>query len=101
MMDATGHFWTYQLPNLAIAMVMYTLIGRFLLSLFMPLDSDKVLWRVFKQVTDPFVSAVAVITPAAAPERLLYLFAFLWLFAFRIVLYIVLRMYGLAPSIAS
>jgi hypothetical protein len=33
------------------------------------------------------------------PERLIYIFAFIWLFLARIALYIVMRMYGLAPSI--
>jgi hypothetical protein len=101
MIDAQGSFWAYQLPNLIIAMMMYTLIGRFLLSLIYESDSDRVVWRVFKQVTDPVVGAVAVITPIDVPERVLYLFAFIWLFVLRIALYIVMRMYGVAPSIAG
>ena len=99
MTDVEGSFWAYQLPNLAIAMMMYTVIGRFLLSLAFPPDSDKVVWRVFKQITDPVVNATAFITPANVPERLIYIFAFLWLFVSRIVLYVVMRMYGLAPAI--
>jgi hypothetical protein len=35
------------------------------------------------------------------PERVIYLFTFLWLFALRIALYIGMRMYGLVPSIAG
>lgn len=101
MIDAQGSFWAYQIPNLILAMMMYTLIGRFLLSLVFPPDSDKVIWRVFRQVTDPVIGAVAVITPLNVPERVIYLFAFLWLFMLRILLYIVMRMYGLAPSIAG
>jgi uncharacterized protein YggT (Ycf19 family) len=101
MIDAQGSFWAYQLPNLLIAMMMYTLIGRFLLSLFHEPDSDKVLWRVFKQVSDPVVNTVAAITPADVPERLIYIFAFIWLFVFRIALYVMMRMYGIAPSIAG
>ena len=101
MPDAQGAFWLYQLPNIAIAAMMYTLIGRFLLSLAFDTDSDRVIWRVFKQITDPVVQAVGAITPLNVPERIIYLFAFLWLFAFRIVFYIVMRMFGLAPSIAA
>jgi hypothetical protein len=101
MTDVQGSFWLFQLPNLIIAMMMYTLIGRFLLSLIYESDSDRVIWRVFKQVSDPVIGAVAAITPAAVPERVLYLFAFIWLFVARIVLYIVMRMYGVAPSIAG
>jgi uncharacterized protein YggT (Ycf19 family) len=101
MMDAQGSFWTYQLPNLVIAMMMYTLIGRFLLSLVYDTNSDKVIWRVFKQITDPVIGVVGAVTPAIVPERVLYIFAFIWLFLIRIALYIVMRMYGLAPSIGG
>jgi hypothetical protein len=101
MTDVQGAFWIYQLPNLILAMMMYTIIGRFLLSLAFPPDSDKVVWRVFVQITDPIIKATAFISPANVPERVIYLFAFLWLFVIRIVLYIILRMYGLAPSIAG
>jgi hypothetical protein len=101
MIDAQGSFWIYQLPNLLIAMMMYTLIGRFLLSLIYESNSDNVMWRVFKQVTDPVVGAVAAVTPADVPERVIYVFAFIWLFVARIALYIVMRMYGVAPSIAG
>ncbi len=54
MPDAQGSFWLFQLPNIAIAAMMYTLIGRFLLSLAYDTDSDRVVWRVFKQITDPW-----------------------------------------------
>ncbi len=101
MIDAQGSFWAYQLPNLIIAMMMYTLIGRFLLSLIYETDSDRVIWKVFKQITDPVVGVVAAVTPLVVPERVLYIFAFIWLFVIRIALYVVMRMYGLAPSIAG
>jgi uncharacterized protein YggT (Ycf19 family) len=101
MTDIQGAFWLYQAPNLLISAMMYTIIGRFLLSLAFPPDSNMTVWRVFKQITDPVIKTVAYITPLDVPERLVYLFAFLWLFAARAVLYIVMRMYGLAPSIVS
>ena len=101
MPDAQGSFWLFQMPNIAIAAMMYTLVGRFLLSLAYDTDSDRVVWRVFKQITDPVVNAVAAVTPFNVHERIIYLFAFLWLFVFRILFYIVMRMYGLAPSIVA
>jgi uncharacterized protein YggT (Ycf19 family) len=94
-------FWTFQVPNLLIAMAMYSVIARFALSLFLPMDSDKVIVRVFQQITEPVLVPTRFVTPRVVPERLIYLFAFLWLFALRIVLYVVTRMYGLAPSIAG
>lgn len=92
-------FWTFQVPNLLIAMAMYSVLARFLLSLFM--TSDQVLMRVFEQITDPVLVVVRAVTPMIVPERVIYIFAFIWLFVLRILLYIVMRMYGLAPSIVG
>lgn len=92
-------FWTFQVPNLLIAMAMYSVIARFVLSLFM--TEQQVLMSVFVQITEPVLAPVRWITPQIVPERVIYLFGFLWLFSLRIVLYFVLRMYGLAPSIVG
>jgi hypothetical protein len=100
MADTQG-FWIFQAPNLLLAAMMYTLIGRFLLSLVFPLTSDKVLWRVFAQVTDPVVRAVAVVTPAVVPERLVVLFAVVWMMIARVLLFFTLRAYGLVPAVVE
>ncbi len=94
-------FWTFQVPNLLIAMAMYSVLARFVLSLIFPIGSDVVIMRVFEQVTEPVVRPVRAMTPQIVPERVIYLFTCLWLFALRIGLYIVMRMYGLVPSIAG
>ncbi|MGF1648854.1 MAG: hypothetical protein ACFCUN_00215 [Hyphomicrobiaceae bacterium] len=94
-------FWLFDVPNLIMAMAMYSILGRFVLSLIFPIGSDVVIVRVFEQVTDPFVKPVRAITPLIVPERVIFLFAFLWLFALRIALYILARMYGFAPSIVG
>ena len=99
MASADG-FWIYQLPNLVLAALMYTLLGRFLLSLFFEPHSDKVIWRVFAQVTDPIIAAVSAITPRVVPDRVVVLFAFVWLFLLRIALFFVLRSFNLIPSVA-
>lgn len=39
--DSQGLFWLYQIPNLALAALMYTLLGRFVLSLFFAHGSDR------------------------------------------------------------
>jgi hypothetical protein len=98
MADVEG-FWIYQLPNLILAAAMYTLLGRFLLSMIFQPDSDKVVWRVFAQVTDPLVDAVALVTPRAVPARIVVLFAVVWLFLLRVLLFFVLRSYGLIPAV--
>ena len=43
-MAAVEGFWIYQLPNLILAAAMYTLLGRFFLSLVFEPDSNKVIW---------------------------------------------------------
>jgi YggT family protein len=92
-------FWLYQAPNLFLAALMYTLLGRFLLSLVFSPDSDKVIWRVFAQITDPVLSAVRFITPGIVPLHLLVLFAALWVLLARIALFVGLAAAGLRPAI--
>lgn len=89
----------FQIPNLLIAMAMYSVLARFVLALFM--TPDQVLLRVFMQITDPVLAPVRAITPRIVPEPVIYIFAFLWLFALRIVFYVVMRMYGLVPSVVG
>ena len=100
MAEAQG-FWIFQAPNLILAAMMYTLIGRFLLSLVFPPESDKVLWRVFAQVTDPVVNAVGFMTPALVPELVIVLFAVVWILLARVVLFFTLRAYGLIPPVTG
>jgi uncharacterized protein YggT (Ycf19 family) len=96
--DSLFTHWYFHLPNLVLAAVMYTLIGRLLLSVFFQPDSTAVIWRVFAQITDPFVRAVAVVTPRIVPPPLLIVFTIVWCLALRMGLLIVLAMYGLAPK---
>lgn len=95
----TDGYLLFQLPNLIIAMAMYSVLARFLLGLFM--KPEQVMLKVFMQITQPVIAPVRAITPRIVPEPVIFIFAFLWLFALRIVFYIVMRMYGLAPSIAG
>ena len=94
-------FWFYHLPNIVLAALIYTLIGRYILSLFFPPDSDKVVWKVFRQVTDPVLGAARVITPAIVPPPLLNLFAVVWLLLARIAFYFLVRSLGLLPTVAG
>jgi uncharacterized protein YggT (Ycf19 family) len=84
-MDAFG------IVNFILAAAMYTLLGRFLLSIVFENDNPMVLWRVFKQVTDPIVNAVRLVTPAIVPARVVILFAVLWCLALRMALFVALR----------
>ena len=46
-----------------LGMVMWTLIGRFAMGLFLPEDSSFFFMRFFVRVTDPLLKAFAPITP--------------------------------------
>lgn len=80
--------WYFAIPNFALAALMYTLFARFLLSLVFAPNSDKVAWKVFKQITDPVLRIVRMLTPGLVPDTVIPLLAFAWVFAIRIALFI-------------
>ena len=98
-METGGGYWAFHAPNLLLAMLMWTLLGRFMLNFIFADDSDKVIWRVFKQITDPFLAAVAFVTPALVPGRLLVLIGFVWCLILRMMLLLLVTMFGLAPKL--
>lgn len=100
-MTESAGFWVFHLPNLVLAVLIYTLLGRYILSLFFPPDSDKVIWRVFCQITDPVLGVVRLATPALVPPPLLNLFAIVWLFLLRFALFYIVRMLGLLPAVSG
>ena len=85
--------WLYLAPNFVLAALMYTLLGRALLGLFVPPDSPNYIWRFFCRVTDPVVAVVALVTPKAAAPVVVWLFGVVWLFWLRVgLLYLFLAM---------
>lgn len=93
--------WLFQILNLILAALMYTLLGRFLLSLFFRPDSEKVIWRVFQQITAPAVNAVRFITPQAVPFNLVVLFAAVWMLMLRVALFLVIIGTGPRPGLGG
>jgi uncharacterized protein YggT (Ycf19 family) len=91
-MDAFG------IVNFILAAAMYTLIGRFLLSLFFDDSNEMVLWKVFRQVTDPVLNVVRVVTPQIVPARIVILFAAFWMLALRMALFLAMRYSGAVPA---
>lgn len=91
-------FWIYQLPNFALAVVMYTMLGRVLLGLFVDADSTNYIWRFFCRLTDPFVALFALVTPKAAPPVIIWLFGFVWLFWLRVGLLYFFLLMGAVPK---
>ena len=92
-------YWYYHLPNFVLAALMYTLLGRVLLSLFVDAASTNYIWRFFCRVTDPVVGAVALITPRAVAPVVLWLFGFVWLFWLRVLLLYVFAVAGASPRL--
>jgi hypothetical protein len=94
-------YWYVQLPNFILAVLMYTMLARVLLGLIVAHDSQNYIWRFFCRVTDPVARAVAAVTPKACPPVIIWLFAVVWLFWLRLIMFIVFSLFGLAPTIGG
>jgi uncharacterized protein YggT (Ycf19 family) len=94
-------FWSYlhfHVPNFIMAALMYTLMGRLVLSAFVPENWDNYIMRTFVRLTDPVVNAVRVITPQILTKPAVIVFAILWLLALRFAFVLILFKLGLAPK---
>jgi uncharacterized protein YggT (Ycf19 family) len=94
-------YWYFHIPNFILAAIMYTMIGRLLLSFFVADDWDNYIWRAFKRITDPAVRIVRGITPAVLPLQVVLVFAVLWLMAIRVTYLVVLLRLELAPTVQA
>ena len=90
--------WWYHLPNFVLAALMYTMLGRFVLSFFFPPESKNYIFRAFVRLTDPVLRAVQFVTPLAVPHMVVLLFAAVWLLAFRVVLLLLVASIGMMPT---
>ncbi len=61
--DAFFSHWYFHFPNLILAALSYSLIGRYILELLFSKRPDAVILKVFRQITQPVVSGVRGITP--------------------------------------
>jgi uncharacterized protein YggT (Ycf19 family) len=88
-------YWYLYLPSLVLAVLIYLLLGRLVLSFF--LRAENMVMRVLAAVTDPVVRTVGAITPRVVPSALVIVFAIVWLLSARILLHQALmarRMFG-------
>lgn len=99
--DSFAKYWYFHLPNFVLAALMYTMLGRFLLGLFVDADSPNYIWRFFCRFTDPVLTAIATVTPKAVPPTVVWLFGFVWMFWLRIALHYTLLALNLAPRLAG
>jgi uncharacterized protein YggT (Ycf19 family) len=90
-------YWYFHLPNFVLAAVMYSLLGRIILSFFAQPDWKNYIWRAFVRITDPVVRLVRFMTPAELPDILVLVFAFFWMMAARLALLALLASLNLLP----
>jgi len=94
-------YWYYYLADYVLAALIYTLLGRLLLSFFLPPDSSNYIWRFFRRITDPVCIAVRFATPAAVHPLLIVPLSAIWLFLIRFLMVQLLRSYGLLPQLGG
>jgi uncharacterized protein YggT (Ycf19 family) len=100
-MNETLADWLYHGPNLVLAALLYTLLGRYILTLLFRGDQSRVILKVFAQVTDPVLKAVRVITPAVVPNGLVMIASIFWLIIARMVWLLIAAMYGFLPRVGG
>ena len=66
-----------------LGMVMWTLIGRTAMNVFLPIDSSFFFMRVFVRATNPLLKVFAPITPSFLLEPLIPLYVAWFFFMFR------------------
>jgi uncharacterized protein YggT (Ycf19 family) len=94
-------YWYFHLPNYVVAALIYTLFGRFLLSLFVPAEWNNYIWQFFVRLTDPVIALVRPITPGFVLGIFMPLVAAFWLYVLRFIYWLVLYNTGLGPTGAS
>jgi hypothetical protein len=75
-------FWVIAI-DYVLGMVMWTLIGRVAMNIFMPVDSDFFFMRFFVKSTDPLIRLFKPITPGFLAEPLIPLYVAWFFFMFR------------------
>lgn len=92
-------YWYFHLPNFVLAALMYTMLGRALLGLFVDPDSQNYIWRFFCRLTDPVVAILSWVTPKATVPVVLWLFGSVWLFWLRVGLLNLYLWLGIMPRV--
>ena len=69
-----------------LGMVMYTLVGRVAMNLFLPIDSEFFFMKVFVRATNPILKIFKWVTPGFLLEPLVPLYVAWFFFAFRFYL---------------
>ena len=67
----------------SLGMVMWTLVGRTAMNLFLPVDSEFFFMKVFVRTTDPIIKVFRWITPSFLVQPIVPLYVAWFFFAFR------------------
>lgn len=93
--------WPYQVSNLVLAALAYTLAARLALALLLGAESPFVIARAVRAVSDPVLAMVGAITPRAVPRGWLPACAIVWLVGLRVVLFVGFAAAGLRPGLGG
>ena len=74
--------WVIALDYL-LGMIMYTLVGRAAMNLFLPIDSEFFFMKFFVRVTNPILKIFKWVTPGFLIEPIVPLYVAWFFFAFR------------------
>jgi hypothetical protein len=99
--DIWWTYWYFQFPNYAFSVLFWTLIGRFMFSLFLAPDSPNYIYRWFRRLTDWLMRPVAFITPSVVPSLALAPIAAFWVSMARVLFFVSLHAAGLMPRIVQ
>ena len=100
-MNPLIQYWYFHLPNFVLAAIMYTLLGRLILSFFVAPDWQNYIWRAFVRITDPAVRLTRAVTPQVLPHVVVLIFAILWTMLLRIALFALLASFDLLPKVSA
>ena len=103
-MESTVPVWQtfvfFHLPNYLLSVVIYSMLGRFMLAFLVPPNTTNYIYRWFRLLTDPVVRAVALITPGNIGAAYLPLVSVFWLMVARLLVFALTYNLGLVPKLA-
>jgi uncharacterized protein YggT (Ycf19 family) len=99
-MNPLLEYWYFHLPNFVLAAIMYSLMGRLILSFFAPPNWKNYIWRAFVAITEPAVRLTRILTPQVVPHTLVLVFGILWMMLLRLGVFLALGNLGLLPNVS-
>ena len=94
-------YWYFFVPAYALAALMYTFLGRLILSVIYRAPEDNYIYRGFVAFTEPVLKLVRFITPASVNPRVVLVFAAIWMLVARILFQAVMFNLDLAPRVTE